>query len=256
VAHRVLARARAHLTWRYERLGAHISNDVLGSLDLAMPYEKPPWRGPLNGQQVRQQTVRDLAEDIGCVELVVETGSFRGYSTGFLQRTFRCRVWTVESNRRWYAHTRARFLLNRRVTVRHGDSRDQLRQLATSVTRDEVVFAYLDAHWEKELPLRGELSIIASTWRQVAIMIDDFEVADDPGYGYGFDDYGRGKALTAEYLAASAVADWQMFYPAAPSVEENPPRRGCCLLVSPGLGPAELRGFRRAKTGQAPGQFK
>ncbi len=237
-------RLRASLSGPYERLGTHLPEGVLGTIDPVMPYRRPmsAWRGPMNGQQIRQEIVRDLAKDLGGVELVIETGSFRGFSTGFLQRTFGCQVWTVESNRRWYAHTRARFLLNPQVTVRYGDSREQLRQLAMSSSPDVPVFAYLDAHWQNELPLREELAIIAETWQQAAVMIDDFQVAHDPGYG--FDDYGPGMALTAEYLEASDVAGWRILYPAAASARETGPRRGCCLLLSPAFAAIEPRGFR------------
>jgi hypothetical protein len=60
-------------------------------------------------------------------------------------------------------------------------------------------------------------------------MIDDFQVPFDPGYGY--DDYGPGKALTFEYIAP-AIAENGLcaLYPATPSGEEDGMRRGCIIL--------------------------
>jgi hypothetical protein len=73
-------------------------------------------------------------------------------------------------------------------------------------------------------------------------MIDDFEVADDPGYG--FDDYGPGRALTVDYLAGSVVAGWELLYPAVSSADEGGSKRGCCVLVSPSFGGLKFRGLR------------
>jgi hypothetical protein len=238
-----LARFREHLTWRYERLARHLPTDLVGTLDLVLPYMEMGWRGPLNGQAFRQNVVRNIADALD-VDLVIETGTFRGYSTAFFANAFHCAVWTVESNRRWYAHTRARFIFNRRVTVKHGDSRSHLRALARTANRDDLVFVYLDAHWEEDIPLRGELAVIAETWRRAVVMIDDFEVPDDPGYE--FDDYGPGKAFKREYLKASAVATWPAFYPSASSAEETGRRRGCCVLMSPTLDVLPIVGLRTA----------
>jgi hypothetical protein len=55
------------------------------------------------------------------------------------------------------------------------------------------VFFHLDAHWEGDLPLQEEIEIILGRFPNFLIMIDDFRVPGDSGYG--FDDYGRGKML-------------------------------------------------------------
>jgi hypothetical protein len=60
-------------------------------------------------------------------------------------------------------------------------------------------------------------------------MIDDFEVPDDHGFGY--DDYGPGKALNAAYIGPLVEAhDLAVFYPSARSQEETGHRRGCAVL--------------------------
>jgi hypothetical protein len=75
-------------------------------------------------------------------------------------------------------------------------------------------------------------------------MIDDFEVPSDAGYGY--DDYGPGKALVSAYLRPVMSADQlQAFYPSTPSAADYPStpmaasglaaagrlRRGCIVLA-------------------------
>ena len=103
-----------------------------------------------------------------------------------------------------------------------------------ALSRDLLVFAYLDAHWGPDLPLREELEIIAAHWKRAVVMVDDFEVPGDSGYG--FDDYGDGAALTESYLRrAAALGSWTVRYPVAPSTVETGSRRGCCVLTSPAV---------------------
>jgi hypothetical protein len=77
---------------------------------------------------------------------------------------------------------------------------------------------------------------------KAAILIDDFEVPDDPGYG--FDTYGPDLTLNASYIdAAVCNHGLAMFYPSTPSSAETGMRRGCVIL-SKGEGSAEaLRGI-------------
>jgi hypothetical protein len=103
-------------------------------------------------------------------------------------------------------------------------------------------FIYLDAHWEEDLPLREELEIIREAWDRAIVMIDDFAVPGDPGYGY--DDYGSGKALEQDYLPP--MPGWSLCYPAVPSAEETGERRGCSVLLSPALAESDIPGLRRA----------
>ncbi len=234
-------RLRNHLVWRWERLARHLPPTVVGTLDLVLPHEGKGWSGALNGQDGRKAVVRQIAAKVD-VRLVIETGSFRGYSTRFFARAFKCPVWTVEANPRWHAHTRARLALSRRVTVTHGDSRECLRALTKQADRGDVVFAYLDAHWEQDVPLREEIALIASTWPRAVVMIDDFQVPGDPGYEY--DDWGPGIRFTAELLETCDLIGWTVLYPTLPSNEETGRARGSCVLMSPALHGTEIAGLR------------
>jgi hypothetical protein len=142
-------------------------------------------------------------------------------------------TYTIEADRRIYGFSRARLRRKRNVTLCQGDSRGELRTLFDGPLRlasDEVIFAYLDAHWNAELPLAEELEIIFSRCPAAIAMIDDFEVPFDPGYGY--DDYGPEKAPTASYIAP-VVSRYQLqtFYPSTPSAAESGLRRGCVVLA-------------------------
>jgi hypothetical protein len=62
------------------------------------------------------------------------------------------------------------------------------------------------------------------------IVVDDFQVPDDPGYG--FDDYGFGKRLSLEYLLQAAAPSIAIFFPRARSESETGARRGSVTLTT------------------------
>lgn len=100
-------------------------------------------------------------------------------------------VYTVEANPRNYGFSEARFALYRKVCVNLGDSRGFLRPY---LLKDQSIlprFAYLDAHWEKDLPLLEECELLLNDKHDWVIMIDDFEVPDY--FEYKFDNYGPEK---------------------------------------------------------------
>lgn len=191
--------------------------------------------GPLNGQRIRQRMIVNLLKvaDVACI---VETGTYRGTSTVFFS-DFGLPVFTVESNTRYYAYSRIRLRNLSHVTVVHQDSVDFLRnQLPEQTVPDETIFFYLDAHWYARLPTRHELEAIFEHFDKNIIVIDDFQVPADPGYG--FDNYGNGQSLNVDYLRTVAGGvSMMVFFPAAHSSEETGARRGSCVITSnPELG--------------------
>ena len=193
---------------------------------------------PFNGQSGRMRLAeRVIAEcEFDCF---VETGTWRGGTTAWFADTGQP-VYTVELNPRWAHFSRLRFGQNDHVHLAEMDSAAFLKSLATNarITESRVMF-YLDAHWNDRLPLAEELQIIASNFPSSVVMIDDFQVPDDPGYG--FDDYGPGKRLDVDYVVRSGVAEFDFFFPALPGSEETGARRGCVVLThNPGMA-ARLR---------------
>jgi hypothetical protein len=219
------------LRHNYEKLAARLPDQIAGRLDLATPFYRGVWGGPMNGQLHRQELVRSIAAEID-FGLVIETGTFRADTTRFLAETFGCPVWTVEANRRCFTYSRGCLRRLRKVTVEYGDSPERLRSLSERMT-GVCVFAYLDAHWDESLPLREELEIIVRAWSRAVIMIDDFQVPEDAGYG--FDDYGSGATLNRDYLTRCGLEGWHLSYPAVPARIETGYKRGCCVLSSPGM---------------------
>ena len=186
---------------------------------------------PLNGQMARQVMFRSLMERVSPVA-IVETGTCRGATTEYFS-AFGLPVFSIEANPRFYGYARVRLRRCRYVNLLLGDSRSMLRRLFSGALQDRsemTIFFYLDAHWNDDLPLAEELGIVFRGCSRAVVMIDDFQVPFDPGYGY--DDYGPGKALTSDYIAA-AVAQNSLcaFYPATPAAHDSGARRGCIVLA-------------------------
>jgi hypothetical protein len=205
---------------------------LMGSIDYWWnPELGVAWGGPFNGQAFRQALFKELLAALAPAALV-ETGTYRGTTTEFLAEGG-VPVFTIEVRPRNYGFSRARLRQRTNVTLRHGDSRKELRSLLDGPLRGlshRPLFFYLDAHWKGELPLAAEIDLVYARCQAAIVMIDDFQVPGDAGYAY--DDYGPGKALTPAYIApALAAHGLAAFYPSTPSAEESGARRGCVVLA-------------------------
>jgi len=213
-----------------------------GSIDyFRHPEMRSPWGGPFNNQFARQALFLTLRAAFDPWALV-ETGVYRGSTTELFVDT-RLPVFAVEADPHAFGFARTRFLRRRNITVFFGDSRAILKSLLDDPVRWRAEganpFFYLDAHWEDDLPLAEELEIVFSRCPNAIVMIDDFEVPGDEQYGY--DDYGPGKTLNAEYIAPSLAArELTAFYPSTQSSNESGARRGCVVLAKTDAHGAKL----------------
>ena len=83
------------------------------------PSTRQSWGGPFNGQLQRQKIVRDVLQGID-LQLIVETGTFRGTTTQwFVDNTSRT-VHTVEYSPEYWGYCIARFVFTRRVRLERG----------------------------------------------------------------------------------------------------------------------------------------
>jgi predicted O-methyltransferase YrrM len=214
----------------YDRLTGLLPARAAGAFDTALDSFRT-WSGPFNGQNARQQIIRDLVFSLR-IEQFVETGTFRGTTTEFLANLLGAPVFTVESQPRYFSVAKKRLAQYPWVTVELGDSRSFLRSFASKkeLCAPRTLF-YLDAHWERDLPLHDELAIIVEGWPNAVVVIDDFEVPDDPGYA--FDDYGPGRRISIDNLPE--LPGWALLFPSVSSGEETGARRGCAVLASPSM---------------------
>ena len=123
----------------------------------------------------------------------LETGTFKGHTTVGLAKLFP-KVYTIELDPMLYEETKSRFRPYPHVTALQGNSRDVLGEILPNL--EYPLFAYLDAHWGTDWPLRDELAMLLAVKRPKLIMIHDFRV---PGRDFGFDVY-NGKACDLDFL--------------------------------------------------------
>jgi hypothetical protein len=219
----------------YRRLALKLPAALAAAIDWhffpnpARPYKE---LGPFNGQRGR---IRIFTRIVDClpIEIIIETGTFRGTTTLFLRHASGLPVHTVEASRRNFYFARRRFEFEDGIRAQCGDSRAFLEELGhDSNATNRPAFFYLDAHWQEDLPLSEELSIITKYWNQPVLMLDDFQVPDDPGYSY--DDYGPDRRLSIGYLPDAFLRDFRLFWPRLAGVAETGHRRGYVVAARRG----------------------
>ena len=139
-------------------------------------------------------------------------------------------VETVEAHPRYPAFSAAWLRKKVNVKLYLDSSVPFLKDRVGRTTRDTRQLFYLDAHWENYLPLREELELIFETYRNAIVVIDDFNVEDDPGYG--FDSYGPDKTLNLDLLRRCNVPPMFIFYPSTRSDQETGMRRGWAVITT------------------------
>lgn len=208
-----------------------LMEETLDTLIARPRYETSDAAG-FNGQMPRKRVFRDLLDAFE-FEIMVETGTWTGDTTGFLAESARVPVFSSEINYRFHSLARKRLVDFPNVSLHLADSRKFLSMLAAdSSLTSRRAFFYLDAHWYTDLPLLEEIQIIANAWTDFVIMVDDFKVPDDDGYG--FDDYGPGKTLDIESIMPIMNSeDLVAYFPSASSHDETGYHKRGCVIVAP-----------------------
>jgi len=223
-------------------LNQPLRNDLEPERVGALKFRREPalgraWGGPMNGQRWRCLLFSELVQKMA-PKAIVETGTYLGTTTEWLA-AFQLPIFTCEADPENYGFAKARLEATPNVTVVQADSRAFLRQLLHGSIGVGPNLFYLDAHWNDDLPLAEELEIIFGGRTDSIVMIDDFQVAGDAGYG--FDDYGDGKALTSAYISGSVERfNLNVHYPATPSKGETGALRGCVVLAQTRLTDVSL----------------
>jgi tetratricopeptide (TPR) repeat protein len=199
------------------------------------------WGGPFNGQPMRRQIFLDILAQIAPA-CIFETGTYRGATTAFMASATAAPILSCEAQIDSFHFARRRLAQQTNVSLFHMDSRSFLQTyVPLHHVGDQISLFYLDAHWSEDLPLLDELLIVLEHAPRSVIMIDDFQVADDPGYS--FDDYGPGKKLCLDYLAPLERYAPHRFFP-GPSANEAGHRRGCLVLTVDAQLARDLGGVR------------
>jgi tetratricopeptide (TPR) repeat protein len=204
--------------------------EAAAELDLSLPHLQVSWGGPMNGQQGRQQIFLDLINAVTPVA-IIETGTYRGTTTEWIAEVFNGPIFTCEINKRFFVQSRRKLSRFPNITILNMDSREFLKRIVgQSLDRQQPLLFYLDAHWRDDLPLYGEARFILETCPMSVLVIDDFQVPFDDGYG--FDDYGPGRRFSLEILGWLKDTPQRIFFPILPSSEETGAKRGAVVIAS------------------------
>jgi len=189
-----------------------------------------------NGQLHRKSIFLELNKMFN-FDVIVETGTFIGDTTGYFASVTDIPILTCEFRKLFQSLAKSRLQSIEKIRFTVGDSRQFLREILEGKTDgkqfSKMAFFYLDAHWHEDLPLKDELQIIVKYLENFIIMVDDFQVPHDAGYGW--DDYGRNKALNLEtFKKLLDKLKLKPYFPNLPSAQESGGKRGCVILVPEG----------------------
>lgn len=225
---------------------AQIGFEAAVALDLLNPELQYRWGGAFNGQAERCATFREILDRL-CPVAIIETGTYRGTTTEFLARHFTGPIHSCEIDRRCFLGSRRKLARFPQIELALSDSRPFLRYVLARRQPAAPLLVYLDAHWWDDLPLREEIEIVLGSGHDAAIMIDDFEVPDDPGYT--FDDFGPGKRFSLALLGFLADRPEPLFYPSARAEAETGSKRGAVVLSTSPRVTAALGTVARLRAG-------
>jgi hypothetical protein len=189
-----------------------------------------PWGFAMNGMTSRLEAIRQI---IFClkIERIIETGTFRGTTAEWFAQ-LGLPLETVELIQRYYSFSRERLRGYSNVALYLNSSVSFLndRIARRSVESDLRQLFYLDSHWENDLPLRKEVELIFNNYSNAVVVIDDFQVPDDPGYGY--DAYSDQDQITEAYLSKAHVPrPLRYYYPSTKAENETGAKRGWVVVV-------------------------
>ena len=196
------------------------------------PTYQPGEGGGFNGLAGRQRIFEEVLKKYR-FSCIIETGTHIGETTGYLSVKSKLPVYSAEINKNMYSLARMRLKNISGIYLYHSDSREIIKELSNhpEIFQNEVFF-YLDAHWENDCPLVEEIEQVASRWAKFVIMVDDFQVPGDEGYGYDW--YSAFQKMNIS-LIRSTIKKHKLraFFPAIPSAEESvqPKPRGFVILT-------------------------
>ncbi|MEK6910278.1 MAG: hypothetical protein AABW82_00735 [Nanoarchaeota archaeon] len=147
-------------------------------------WRTAPYNFPLHGDPIAIRLFEMLVKE-GKIKAIVETGTFRGYTTSLLAKKFpNIPIHTCEINDYNFKKAKENLKVFKNVSVYHNTSPKFLAQLIKDrIISDRVLF-YLDAHWLDEWPLEEEMQIISSKIKSAFIVIDDFKVPGDDRFAF------------------------------------------------------------------------
>ncbi len=183
---------------------------------------------PFNGQVTRHRQIQQIS-NIVKPDIAIETGTFLGTSTPYLATLVSGNTYTIEFVTKYAKKARMRFedeFKNLGITLIEGNSVKEIQVLLKTIPSTSTILAYLDAHWEKELPTAQELTELLRWGNNWVAVIDDFKVPGDDSYG--FDQYGE--LVVDRSLIPQGV---RLLVPNRSAKSESGARKGTAYVFGP-----------------------
>ena len=182
-----------------------------------------------NGQVKRTEFITIALRQIPFSK-IIETGTYLGNSTIALSCLTNAEVHTIEVNKKYFEFSSMRInrdYSDREIHLHLGDSKIILNSLVSKLNVEtEILFLYLDAHWDTNLPLFSEVETLNDWGGKFLAVIDDFRIPDDVGYGY--DSYGT-QVVGIESLPK--LKNSKIFTLTARSTSESGSKRGTGIII-------------------------
>jgi hypothetical protein len=182
----------------------------------------------LNGQHFRRKIISEILTSIN-FDYIVETGTEYGFSTAYFS-TFNKKIFSIEKSKPLFYLAKKKLENFKNINLILNDSKN-IEEILNKhkIDRENKVFFYLDAHSENDYPLLDELKFITSFYGNNLILIDDFQVPGDDGYG--FDSF-NGKKLNLNLISNSLIGENYIYFPKVSSKIETGRLRGYVLITN------------------------
>ena len=207
--------------------GRNLSIFILHYIDPYI-YMNKWFSRPFNGQVSRHKQIQQISNVVK-PDVAVETGTFLGTSTPYLATMVSGNTYTIEFVAKYAKKARMRFeseFQNLRITLIEGNSVKEIQRLLRTIPPTSTILAYLDAHWEKELPTAQELNELLQWGDNWVAVIDDFKIPGDDSYG--FDQYGD--LVVDQSLIPQGV---RLMVPNQSAKSESGARKGTAYVFGP-----------------------
>jgi SAM-dependent methyltransferase len=144
------------------------------------------WSFPFGGNYRYLSTMIEILDWYNPL-YIIETGTFVGTTTKFFSK-FSSEVFSIEISKEFIEIAKKNLSNAPNITLILGDSSIEIKNLIDNhIDSGQKSFFYLDAHWETNLPLQTEVSLILQYFLDFIIVIDDFKNEFDTDFS--FDSY-------------------------------------------------------------------
>lgn len=180
----------------------------------------------LNGQIYRKKIITKLLNKIK-FDSLIETGTEYGFSTIFFSQ-FVKKIISIEKSKSLHYIAKIRLKNFKNINLVLEDSKNLKNILSKiNINKNEKNFFYLDAHSENDYPLLDELEFIDKNYKNSLVVIDDFQIPNDDGYGY---DSFNGRKLNINLISKRISNDASFYFPKILSSLETGRLRGYVLI--------------------------